>query len=100
MDNCSCHLANELFETYYINNLKILFNVPYLSNFNMVENVFRLIKNNIYKKLYNSTYELKSDIIKILDDKKTKSSLNNLFNETLGEYIEFIKKNENVNLNF
>ena len=100
MDNCSCHLTNELFETYYNNNLKILFNVPYLSNFNMVENVFRLIKNNTYKKLYNSTYELKSDIIKILDDKKTKSSLNNLFNETLGEYIEFIKKNENVNLNF
>ena len=99
LDNCSCHLTNELFETYYNNNLKILFNIPYLSNFNMVENVFRLIKNKTYKKLYNSINELKSDVIKILNDNNTKNSLNKLFIETIGEYIKFIKQNEYINLN-
>ena len=99
LDNCTCHLTDELFRTYFDNNLKLLFNVPYLSNFNMVENMFRLIKNQTYKKLYDKIEELKYDIKSILNDNKTKLSLNKLFIETLEVYIQFIEKNDKINLN-
>ena len=73
--------------------------MPYLSNFNMVENMFRLIKNQTYKKLYDKIEELKYDIKSILNDNKTKLSLNKLFIETLEVYIQFIEKNDKINLN-
>ena len=49
LDNFSGHLTYDLFQFYQENNMKILFNIPYFSTFNMVENVFRLIKNITYK---------------------------------------------------
>lgn len=99
LDNCSCHKTIQLFNLYKSHNLKVLFNVPYLSNFNMIENVFRLIKNQTYKKLYNNIKELKSDIVGILCEDKTKDSLKKLFRETIENYIKFIDKNEKINLN-
>ena len=59
--------------------MKILFNIPYFSNFNMVENVFRLIKNITYKKLYKIINYLIEDIKNILIDDKTIKSLNKLY---------------------
>lgn len=99
LDNCTCHLTKELFNIYKNYKLKVLFNVPYLSNFNMVEKVFRLIKNKTYKLLYNNINELKNDVKKILGEEKTKESLKKLLKETIEEYINYIDKNENVNLN-
>ena len=64
----------------------------------MVENMFRLIKNQTYKKLYDKIEELKYDIKSILNDNKTKLSLNKLFIETLEVYIQFIGKNDKINL--
>ena len=65
----------------------------------MIENVFRLIKNNTYKKLYDSTETLTKDIIEILGLDSTRNSLNNLFIETLGEYVSFFEENKLINLN-
>ena len=65
----------------------------------MIENVFRLIKNNTYKKLYNNLEELTKDIIEILSLDSTRNSLNNLFIETLGEYVSFFEENKLINLN-
>ena len=45
MDNMSSHLSSELFEAYNKLKMKILFNVPYNSMWNMIELVFRYIKN-------------------------------------------------------
>ena len=73
--------------------------MPYASNFNMAENVFRLIKNKTYKSIYNSIDILKNDIITILNDNSTKLALKKLFNETIREYIKFIEKNKHFNLN-
>ena len=99
LDNFSGHLTLELFEFYKEKKIKILFGVPYASNFNMIENVFRLIKNNTYKKLYNNLEELTKDIIEILSLDSTRNSLNNLFIETLGEYVSFFEENKLINLN-
>ena len=99
LDNFSGHLTLELFEFYKEKKIKILFGVPYASNFNMIENVFRLIKNNTYIKLYDSTETIAKDIIEILGRDSTRNSLNNLFIETLGEYISFIEENNLINLN-
>ena len=65
----------------------------------MIENAFRLIKNNTYKKLYNNLEELTKDIIEILSLDSTRNSLNNLFIETLGEYVSFFEENKLINLN-
>lgn len=99
MDNFAGHLTPELFEFYRANKIKVLFGVPYASQYNMVENVFRLIKNKTYKKLYKSIELLITDINEILNDNKTLLSLKKLFNETVGEYLKFIQDNKHINLN-
>ena len=99
LDNFSGHLTLQLFKFYREKKIKILFSVPYASNFNMVENVFRLIKNITYKKLYDDIELLTKDIINIINLDTTINSLNRLFSETLGEYISFIEKNRLINLN-
>ena len=58
MDNLSSHLTLELFQFYFNNDLKVLFTIPYKSTFNMIEKVFRHIKNNTYKKIYGNKKEL------------------------------------------
>jgi len=98
LDNFSGHLTAELFELYKDKKIKVLFGVPYASNFNMVENVFRLIKNKTYKRIYNSIDVLKNDIVSILNNNSTKLTLKKLFNETIREYIKFIEKNKHFNL--
>ena len=99
LDNFSGHLTLQLFKFYREKKIKILFGVPYASNFNMVENVFRLIKNITYKKLYDDIELLTKDIINIINLDTTINSLNRLFSETLGEYISFIEKNRLIDLN-
>ena len=99
MDNFAGHLTPELFEFYRANKIKVLFGVPYASHYNMVENVFRLIKNKTYKKLYKSIELLITDIKEILNDNKALLSLKKLFNETVGEYLKFIQENKHINLN-
>jgi transposase len=99
MDNCSCHLTAELFQLYHTNNLKILFNIPYMSNFNLIENVFRILKNNTYKKLFKSYKGLMKDLPKIINDKINEEVLKKLYKNVLLEYYNYILKNKSNNLN-
>ncbi len=99
LDNCSSHLTYELFKLYNENKLKVLFNVPYSSSFNMVENVFRLIKNKTYKKLYKDITYLIEDIKLILEDQNTIFTLKKLYSETIKVYLNYIEKNGHINLN-
>lgn len=98
LDNLTSHLTEEMFSFYNKNNLKILFNVPYKSNFNMIEIAFRNIKNLTYKKLYSRLEDLKKDIKTIIEGDLIKSSLGKLFKETLKEYQNFINANSEYNL--
>ena len=99
MDNLKCHYTLELFEFYYNNNLKILFNVPYNSMFNMIEIVFRYIKNITYKKIYSTKTELKNDLKIIIEGEGIQKSINNLYNETLNKYKDFLDNNISFDLN-
>jgi len=59
LDNLKSHLTLELYQVYFNNKMKVLFNVPYKSSFNMIEKVFRFIKNITYKTIYSKKKNLK-----------------------------------------
>ena len=99
LDNLSSHLTNDLFEFYKNKNLKVLFNIPYNSPWNMIELVFRLIKNITYKRIYNNINSLKADVIEIIKSGKIEASLPRLYKETINQYINFIKINNYIDLN-
>ena len=99
LDNASIHLTNELFEFYHKWKMKILFGIPYMSCFNMIEYAFRFIKNIIYKKLYPDTNSMKEDLIKILKGNNLIDTLPKLYRETLNKYLFYIKENSSKNLN-
>ena len=99
LDNLSAHLTPELFQFYRDNGLKILFNVPYNSSWNMIELVFRWIKNITYKNIYQNISSLEKDLLQIIKSGKIEESLPSLYKETLLKYHDFIIKNNNINLN-
>ena len=99
LDNLTSHLTNDLFEFYKNNNLKILFNTPYNSPWNMIELVFRLIKNITYKRIYDNINSLRDGVIEIIKSGKIEASLPRLYKETLNKYINFIKNNNYIDLN-
>ena len=99
MDNLSAHKTTNLFKFYNDKKLKVIFNTPYISEFNMIEFVFRHIKNYTYKKLYPSIKTLKDDVIKIINDLKNNSTLEKLYKNTLFNYINFFNNNKDLNLN-
>ena len=80
LDNLSSHSTPELFEFYNNNNMKIIFNAPYKSSFNMVELAFRHIKRETYTYLF-------------------KIKLKYFYQSTLKEYIKFNDLNNFINLN-
>ena len=79
MDNASVHRSN-IFKEYYKNNkLNVVYNAPYLSKFNPIENVFSLLRKHIQKGINNT----KKDIINIINNfRKNINSdhLRNIFN--------------------
>ena len=99
LDNLSCHLTSDLFQLYNENSLKILFNVPYKSPWNMIEIVFRFIKNITYKKIYANIDRLENDIFQIIKSGEIEKTLPSLYKETLNKYLNFIKDNKDINLN-
>ena len=99
LDNHSSHSTPELFELYHEKKIKILFGVPYLSKFNMIEFVFRGIKNILYKQLFESITEIEKKVKEILSDNNFCLSYKYYFKETLNNYYKFLITNNNINLN-
>ena len=98
LDNAAIHGTLEMMKIYSDKKLKILFNVPYLSFFNMVELVFRSLKNIVYNKLFSSIKEIENILKDLLKSEKLKSQLVLLYNETINQYIKFVKDNINYNI--
>ena len=92
MDNMTSHLTSDMFETYNKYKLKILFNVPYKSMWNMIELVFHTIKNITYKKLYKNIKDLENDINNIIKSGKIEETLFSLYQETLTHYANFLNE--------
>lgn len=99
LDNCKAHLTVDCYKLFNQESLKVLYSVPYRSNFNMIEYVFRKIKNITYKNLYSSIEELKTSLNQIINSNDFNKGIKLLFKETIMNYISFNNKNKNMNLN-
>ena len=100
MDNATYHLTKDVITFFRNKKIKGLTICPYKSSFNMIELVFRFIKNITYKNVYNKIEDLKNDVIKILDGKKIKRSLPLLYKETFEQYLTFIQNKYDKDLNY
>ena len=99
LDNCTAHLVYQCFQIFNENKLKVLFTVPYRSNFNQIELVFRSIKNITYKELFSSIDNLKNRLEQIIKSEELNKTINLLFKDTLNNYLNFIKEYKTFNLN-
>ena len=66
MDNSSRHKTEKMIKFHVDNKINVIFNTPFLSNFNSIEIAFRSLKNLLNKKIYESMVKMKNDIEKIL----------------------------------
>ena len=92
MDNATFHISRDVVNFFKNNKLKGLTICPYRSSFNMIELTFRYVKNIIYKNVYSNLNDLQEDVIKILESKKLKMTLINLYKETLQKYKIFMRQ--------
>ena len=99
MDNHSSHKTANLLNFYKENKINVIFNVSYLSVFNSVELSFRYIKRILYMNLFSNIEELCVKVENLLEDVKFNDTLLYNFGETIEEYIRFINKYNNINLN-
>ena len=99
MDNLPVHKTSKLIKFYTENKINVIFNCPYLSEWNCIELAFRALKKQYYQKLFKSIVELKSYVIDILNSENYANTLSLNFGETLREYKKFILENEKTNLN-
>lgn len=97
MDNARFHKGDEMIKYYKSNGIKIIFNVPYESNFDSVELSFRYIKNILYKRVILK--KVINDIKDILESSKFIDSLLFQYKETLERYIYYHSNYSNENLN-
>ena len=98
MDNARFHTTKEIISFFKDNKLKGLTICPYRSYLNMIELVFRYIKNITYKNVYNKLVDLKKDVIKILESNQLEKSLNSLYKETLEQILLFIQNNNQIDI--
>jgi transposase len=99
MDNLACHRTKEIKDLLKKYNIKTLFTVPYESYFNPIELSFRYLKNKIYKNIFYDINKLKIKVEDIDESNEFEKLLSQNFAETLEIYMEYIKNNNNINLN-
>ena len=86
MDNSSIHKSKKMIKYIKDNNLKVIYNIPYCSEYNLIEYIFSLLR----KKLLNEEINNEKDIIKIIVKFKkeiNKNHVKNIFNKCMS-YIE------------
>ena len=96
MDNAKFHLTKEVQNIFLENKIKVITICPYNSDQNMIELVFRHIKNILKRKIFKSQKKLEEEILKILDDLdeyKNSKLLLKLYKRTLLYYEKFLDNN-------
>lgn len=81
MDNATIHKSKVVNQCIKDNNIKVIYNVPYHSEYNPIEYIFSLLRKDLQQK--DNTTE--SKIIKIINEFKiniTQKTINNIFNKT------------------
>ena len=94
LDNARIHHSKK-FKNYVLEyNMNIVYNAPYHSEFNPIENVFSILRNKLNRsenKTYENIKSIVDDFLKINLEKELK----NIFNHCAKMIEIFIEKNEN-----
>lgn len=98
MDNLNIHKTKKLYEFYINNEINIVFNTPYFSDFNSVELTFRNLKQKIYSKIFQTHSEILDFIRDILSDESFNKSILFNFKETCGKYINYYYSKNNLKI--
>ena len=99
LDNLSCHKTPSMKQLFLDNKINVLFNSPYMSEWNCIELAFRALKRKYYHILFETKEEQVCYIKQFLENKEFSKTLEFNYCETLKEYRKFIINNENINLN-
>ena len=93
MDNASYHVSKKTKIYYKEAKLKILFNCPYKSDFNAIELVFNLIKNNLRKEIHKNQKDYAEKIVKLINDEIINDNVKKVYKKTLENYLSFYLDN-------
>ena len=100
MDNLSSHKTEELIKFYKANNINVVFNSPYISQWNSIELAFRAIKKQYYQKIFETEENLEEYVSKIINSEEFSKTIFLNFGETLKEYRKFALETNDLNLNY
>jgi len=93
LDNATIHKSKVFKEFVKTKNLKIVYNAPYHSEFNPIENIFSLFRNKLNR---NETKNINN--IKLVTDnfllENNETKLKNIFNNSVNKIKDFIKKHK------
>ena len=95
MDNARVHKSKSFFKYLEKEIMKIVYNAPYHSETNPIENIFSMLRNNLNRNYNETEGELKKsieDFIKIDNKEKFK----NIFIHSCKMMNEFIKENTKI----
>ena len=90
IDNASIHQSKMAKKLYKKNKMHIIFNAPYHSEFNPIEYVFSMLRNEINRNP-NDTIEKIEETIKNFIKNVKKETLENIFNNCIEKINNFIK---------
>jgi transposase len=91
IDNASIHTSKKAKELYKKNNMHIIFNAPYHSEFNPIEYVFSMLRNEINRNPNDSIEKIKLTIDNFITKIK-RDTLKNIFNNCINKIDKFLKE--------
>lgn len=98
LDNLSSHKTPLVKQFFIENNINIVFNSPYHSEWNSIELAFRSLKRKYYQILFETKEEQVNYIKSFLENKDFSKTIEFNFCETLKSYKKFILDNRDINL--
>jgi transposase len=93
MDNAVVHKTKKFNSYVKENKIKVVYNAPYHSETNPIENVFLMFRNKINRK-NNNTIEMIKTITNEFIKEKNEEKLKNIFNHSVKMIENFINENK------
>ena len=91
IDNASIHTSKKAKELYKKNNMHIIFNAPYHSEFNPIEYVFSILRNEINRNPNDSIEKIILTVENFITTIKGET-LSNIFNNCIKKINNFLKE--------
>ena len=91
IDNASIHTSKKAKELYKKNNMHIIFNTPYHSEFNPIEYVFSMLRNYLNRNL-NKTYDNLIIALENFKEKNHEIEFTNIFKNCIKLMNKFVNK--------